>query len=247
MAATVRTIATDALMEIGAIGQGETMSAADAALALLRFQNQIDGFAADRLTLSVQGALAVTWPASTSTQTIGPGGNIAAQRPVWINTINYVIPGTSPAVESVMAPLNEDQYAQLTIKALQSGLPQQYFYQTSIDTAVGTLFIWPQPTQQLTLMLYAPQAVGVPISLDSIVSGPPGYQEAFMYLLALRCCTPFAKPVPPLLPKMAADAYALLKRQNVEPGLMGCDPALVPGGAGGYNVLTDNYSAPSAR
>ncbi len=244
---TVRAIAADALMEIGALGQNETMSAADAMLALTRIQSMIDGWAADRLTLSVQAAITISWPASTSTRTIGPGGDISAQRPVWINTMNFVVPGSSPAVETPMAQLDEDQYAQLTIKALQSALPQQFFYQTSIDTAVGTLFIWPQPTQTIELRLYAPQAVGVPATLDSILTGPPGYQQAFMYQLALRLCTPFAKQVPPLLPQMAAEAYALMKRQNVSPGLLGCDPALIPHGSGGYNILSDSISAPSAH
>ncbi len=244
---TVRSIAADALMEIGALGQGETMSVADAALALLRIQTMIDAWAADRLTLSVQSSTAIAWPSGESTQTIGPGGDIAVQRPVWINQMNYVIPGSSPAVETPMAPMNDDQYAQNTIKALQSGLPQQYYYQTSIDTLVGTIYIWPQPTQDITLMLYAPQAVGVPASLDSILLGPPGYQQAFMYQLALRLCTPFSRPVPPLLPQMAAESFALCKKQNVEPGLLGCDPALVPRGGGGYNILADTYSAPSAH
>ena len=40
---------------------------------------------------------------------------------------------------------------------------------------------------------------------------------------------------------------ALCKKQNVEPGLLGCDPALVPRGGGGYNILADTYSAPSAH
>ncbi len=244
---TVRTIAADALMEIGALGQGETMAAADAALALLRIQTMIDAWAADRLTLSVQSQTEIAWPSATSFQTIGPGGNIDVQRPVWVSQMNYVIPGSSPAVETPMAPMNDDQYAQNTIKLLQSALPQQYYYQTSITTVLGSLYIWPQPTQVVTLMLYAPQAVGVPASLDSVLLGPPGYQQAFMYQLALRLCTPFSRPVPSLLPSMAAEAYALMKRQNVDPGLLGCDPALIPRGGGGYNVLSDNYSAPSAH
>ena len=37
---------------------------------------------------------------------------------------------------------------------------------------------------------------GVPATLDSILLGPPGYQDAFMYQLALRLCTPFAKTPP---------------------------------------------------
>ncbi len=250
--ATFRDICTDAMMEIGALGQGETMSAPDAQLCLRYGQRMLDAWAADRLTLSVQSATSITWPSSTSTQTIGPGGDIDVQRPVWINQINYVIPGSSPAVETPMAPMNEDQYSQNTIKLLQSSLPQQYFYQTSIDTVLGTLYIWPEPTQQVTLKLYAPQAVGVPVSLDSILLGPPGYLQAYHYQLALRLMTPFSKRAKdcPLLVGpggFAAMSFANMKRQNVDPGLLGCDPALIPRGSGGYNVLSDSISAPSAH
>jgi hypothetical protein len=250
---TFRDIASDAMMEIGALGQGETMSAPDAQLCLRYGQRMIDAWAADRLTLSVQSQLSIPWPSSTSTQTIGPTGDIVAQRPVWINQMNYVIPGSSPAVETPMAPMNDDQYAQNTIKLLQSALPQQFYYQTSIDTTYGTLYIWPEPTQDVTLMLYAPQAVGVPVSLDSILGGPPGYLEAYHYQLSLRLMVPFSrKPQDcPLLVGpggLAAVSFANMKRQNVDPGLLGCDPALIPrGGSGGYNILSDSISAPSAH
>lgn len=229
---------------------GEDIPPENAEIGLLRLQNQLDSWQADRLTLSIQPAISISWPSSTSTQTIGPGGDIVEQRPVWINSMNYVIPGSSPAVESYMGQLDPDQYAQLTIKALQSALPQQFFYQTSIDSVLGTIFIWPQPTQTITLKMYTPQAVGVPATLDSILLGPPGYQEAFMYQLALRLYTPFWGPkaeVPQLLVKNAKDATANMKRPNVDPGLLGVDPALIPSVAGGYNILTDNSSAPSVR
>ncbi len=147
--AIVRDILTDALMEIGVLQATETPTSADAQLALRRFQTQIDAWAADRLTLSIQSETSVSWPSATSTQTIGPGGNINVQRPVWISTITYVIPGTSPSVEVTMGPMDPDQYAQLTIKGLVSALPQLFFYQTSIDTALGTVFLWPQPSQAL--------------------------------------------------------------------------------------------------
>ena len=234
-------------MEIGAIQPGEPMSAPDAALAMLRLQNQIDSWAADRLTLSIQSETSITWPSSTSTQTIGlAGANITAPRPVWIAGMTYVIPGSSPAVEVQLAELDNDQYRQITIKALTSALPTQFFYQTDITTLLGTIYLWPQPLQQITLKLYAPVAVGVPATLDSILLGPPGYQEAFMYQLALRLCTPFARDVPKLLPKLAQDALATMKRPNVDPGLLGTDAALV-GSGGGYNVYSDNSSAPGAR
>jgi len=247
--ATVRSIITDALTEIGVMASGEAPSAADAMLALRRFQHQIDAWAADRLTLSVQSRTQITWPAATSTQTIGPvGADITAQRPVYIDALTYVIPGTSPAVESTpLGPMDADSYANQTIKELSSALPQQYFYQTSIDTVLGTIYLWPQPDQELTMYLYTPLAVGVPAGLDSVLLGPPGYQEAFMYQLALRLCRPFGVPMTPDLRADATKAFAVMKRPNVAPGLLGVDVALTLGGSAGYNILSDSQSSPGGR
>ncbi len=246
--AIVRAILTDAFREIGVLGEDEPMTANQGQFALLRFQNQIDAWAADRLTLSTQSRLSITWPSSTSTQTIGPAGaDITAQRPVWINTMTYVNPGSSPEVEVQMGPMDQDSYALQSIKALQSGLPQQFFYQTDIDTVLGNLFIWPQPTQQMTLYLYAPQAVTVPVTLDTVLLGPPGYQDAFMYQLAKRLCRPFGRPVTPDLLKDAQDAWAVMKRPNVAPGLLGVDAGLTLGNASGYNILSDSQSSPGGR
>jgi len=246
--ALVSSIITDALTEIGVISQGEAPTAAETTIALLRLQNQIDAWAADRLTLAVQSRTSITWPASTSTQTIGPSGaNITAQRPVWINTLNYVIPGSSPEVEVVIGPMDEDSYAAQSIKALSSQLPLNYFYQTSLSTILGTLFLWPQPDQELTLYLYAPQAVTVPAAITDVLLGPPGYQEAFMYQLALRLCQPFGAPMPQMLPQMAAESFARMKRPNTTPGLLGVDTALIPTTGGGYNILTDVASTGGNR
>ena len=245
--ATVRGICTDALREIGVLGEDEVMSAAQGQFALLRFQNQIDAWAADRLTLSVQSRTSITWPTSTSTQTIGPSGDIDTQRPVWINNLTYVIPGTAPEVEVIMAPMDQDSYAVQSIKALQSQLPLQFFYQTSIDTVLGSLYLWPQPAQELTLYLYAPQAVTVPVTLDDTLLGPPGYQDAFMYQLAKRLCRPFGRPVTPDLLQDAREAWAVMKRPNVEPGLVSVDAALTLGKQSGYNILSDSQSSPGGR
>ncbi len=244
--ATVRAIITDALSDIGATAQNETPDAATAQRCLRAFQNQIDSWAAEELTLSIQSRTAITWPASTTSQTIGPsGGNITAQRPVWINQINYVVPGSSPAVEVVLAPMDIDSYAAQSIKALTSALPLSYFYQTSIDTILGTLILWPVPNQELTLYLYAPQAVTVPVTLDDVLLGPPGYQEAFLYNLEERLLHPFSVANPAIVSRvlqLSASAMDRMKRPNTVPSLMGVDAALVPSSGGAYNVLTDTQS-----
>jgi hypothetical protein len=237
--ATVLSIVTQALQEIGAYGQGENLAAYNAQVCLLRFQNQLDAWQADQLTLAVNAQLSFTIPGSTQTFTIGPGGDIAAQRPVYIEAMNYVVVGSSPEVETVMAPMNDDQYDALSIKNLTSSYPTQYYYNTSFSTLLGTMFVWPMPTQDVKVYVYAKQGPAVPVALSSTVIGPAGYQDAFIYQLALRLCTPFAMPVPPLLPSMEAEAYARVKRANMQPGLLGVDAALVPTSGGAYNILND--------
>lgn len=239
--ATVRDVITDALMEIGAIGQGETPSAPDAQLALRYFQRQLDAWQAEALTLAVNTQLTFTISSSANTFTIGPTGDIVAQRPVWIDAMTYVVPGTSPEVETIMAPMNDDQYDVLSIKNLESSLPTQFYYNTSFSTLLGSMFIWPTPTQDVKLYVYVKQGAGVPAALGDTIQGPAGYLEAFLYQLALRLVTPFAKNLNtlPLLPKMAQDALARIKRSNLQPGLLGVDAALVPTSGGAYNVLND--------
>jgi hypothetical protein len=248
--ATVQAIVTDALQEVGAFGPGETPPAADLAFGLLRFQNQLDTWQADRLTLSLQARISYTIVSGDSSVTIGPaGGDITAQRPVWIDQINYVIPASSPEVETPMAPLDEFQYAAITIKELSSSLPQQYFYQTDPTTVLGTIFFWPQVNQNVKVYIYAPRGIGVPALLADTLLGPPGYQEAFMYQLAIRLWTAYrgSAPLPALLPELAQKAWANMVRPNITPGLLGTDPAVVPVRSGGYNILSDSSAAPGVR
>jgi hypothetical protein len=239
LALTVRSIITDALIELGVLEPGDAMTAAQGQTGLRRVQAMIDSWAADRLTLSLQLRTSFTWPASTSEVQIGLGQTVNIDRPMWINTITYVVPGTSPGVEVLIGQMDEDAYASLSIKSLTSALPQQCFYQTNLTNAYGTLFLWPQP-QSLTVVIYTPQAVSVPATLDSVLQGPPGYQDAFLYQLALRLCSPFGIAVPPLLPRLATNAFENMKRPNVDPGALSIDAALVPSAGAGYNVLTDS-------
>jgi hypothetical protein len=232
------------------LSPGETMTPENGMVALKRVQHMIDAWQADRLTLAVQARTTFTLLSGTSTVSIGPSGaTVTMPRPVWIDTVNYVIPGSSPGVEVIIAQMGRDQFANLSIKAMQSALPTQCFYQTSNTTTAGSLYFWPQVTQNVTIVLYTPQGIGVPATLDDILTGPPGYQDAFMYQLALRLVTPMGVDISslPLLPKAAQDAWQVIKRVNTMPGLLGMDPALSPAIAGGYNVLSDNTTSPSNR
>ncbi len=239
--ALVRSIITDACVELGVLSPGVTLPPAIAATGLLRTQNMIDAWSANRLTLSRQLRTTFTMPSGDTTIQIGSGLAVDIVVPEWINTINYVNPGSSPGVEVPIGKMDEDAFAALSIKELSSALPIQSFYQTNMDGVSGTLQLWPEISDDVTIVIYTPQGVGVPASLDTDLTGPSGYQDAFMYGLAERLITPLGVDpnAVPLLPGLAARAWTNMTRPNIKPGVLSVDAALVPGGGSGYNILSD--------
>ncbi len=233
------------MLEIGAYGPGETIAPVHAQLGLLRFQNQIDSWQADDLALFLQTPLNFTLTAGTSTFTVGPSGNLVTMRPTYIEGMNYQIPGTTPITEVPMGPMDDDQYLALSQKTLSSSLPQLYHLNATVPNA--TIFIWPKVSQNVVITTYFDQGVAIPVALNSSVTGPQGYAEAFMYQLALRLCGPMARPIPDGLPEMAAAAYARMRRPNIEPGILGVDVALGPTSGRGFNILTGQRSGSSNR
>lgn len=245
--ATALSIITDAMVEIGAYAPGEIIAARHEQLGLLRFQNQLNSWQTDMLTLNLQDRDLFTLTTGVSTFTIGPGGDLDTTRPVWVNGINYLNPGSSPANEVPMAPMGTDQYMALSQKTLTNALPQQYYYNGTFTPTNpwAEVFIWPTVTQNVQLAIYLPRGIDVPAKLTTQVGGPQGYAEAFMYQLALRLCTPMSRPIPDGLPEMAAAAFARMKRPNVDPGLLAVDAALTPTWGSAFNVLTGTTTGPS--
>jgi hypothetical protein len=242
--ATVRSVLTSALTEIGAFSPQTAPNTQDFDAALGYFQRQLDAWQADRLTLYKFTRTIYTLPSGTSTRTVGPTGQIVATgNPLFINGINYIVPGSSPSVETPMGRMDFDSYQTLSIKDLDSSLPTLWFFVPAATN--GTLTFWPVVTQDVDIAIYIHFGVSVPTTINDTVEGPPGHLEAFHYQLALRLCTPFGRPTPELLPKFAAESYARIKRLNVSPGLLGVDAALVPHGSGSYNILSDTTTTAS--
>ena len=103
---TVRAILTDALLEIGVGSPGEILSADLMEIALRYFQRQLNAWQADELSLAVSNRITFTIPSGTASSSIGPTGDIVAQRPVFVNQINYIVPSSTPPVEVPMGPMD---------------------------------------------------------------------------------------------------------------------------------------------
>lgn len=245
--ATVRAYVTDALLEIGRIEAGETPDADSAQLALRWFRKLLDSYRAERAAMAVQKQVQYAWPSGQSYQTIGPtGADITTpQRPTWLDIANYQNPGSSPSVWVSLSIMTPDVYAQMNIPGLQSSLPQAIFYQTSNDTLLGTLFLWPQITQTVNLQLYFQVGLEADVDLDDILLPPPGYEMGLHFQLAEVLLNAFAIKDPTIIGRVLANSekyYARMKRPNLQPGQLGVDPAVAGSGGMGYNVLTDSIS-----
>ncbi len=243
--ALLRTIGTNALIELGVLRPGSTMDPAQGATVLFHAQGMINAWGANRLTLSSQLRTTFTMPSGDTTIQIGSGLAVNIVMPMFLNTINYLNPGSTPGVEVPIGQMNEDAFAALSIKELSSALPIQSFYQTNMDGVSGTLQLWPEVSQDVEIVIYTPQAVDVPVTLDSVLTGPAGYADAFLYGLAERLLTPFSVKAEdvPLLPTMASRAWDNMTRPNIKPGVLSVDAALVPGGGSGYNILSDQMQS----
>ena len=244
---TTREILTDALLEIGIGAAGEVNSADTMQVALRYFQRQLNAWQADNLSLAVSNRVTYTLPSGTQSSTIGPTGDIVTQRPVFVDQINYLVPGSTPPVEVPMGPMSDQQFQNLSIKTLSSSLPTEYYYQTSITGENGTLTWWPVVTQDVELALYLQAGVSEPTTLDTVLTVPPAYADAFHYDLAFRLCGPFARPVPEQLPGLRTNALMLMKRPNLDPGMLNVDPALIGNTGGAYNVISDTNTGSSGR
>jgi len=240
---TAREIIIDALTEIGAIAQGETPDDGVMQLGLGRLQKLIDAWGAEFGTIAVQDRNTFVLTSGTSEFTIGPTGDLVTARPVWIQAVNYVVPGGTSTVEVPMGPMDKDQYAALSIKNLSSGLPQLYYYNATNTN--GTMDIWPVVSQNVTLVLYLPRAVDQPVTAGSTVIGPPGYAEAFLYQLAVRLCNPMGRQLTQELRDLSRAAFLRMQRPNADPGILGVDAALTPSSGSAFNILTGNYTGSS--
>lgn len=244
---TARVLIEDALEEIGVGNPGDPISAPDMSLGLRVLDRMLNAWAADATTLAITNRVTATLTAGTSQRTIGPTGNIVTQRPVYIDAVNYLIPGATPPVEVPMGAMTDQQFEALSIKSLSSSLPMLFYYQTSVTSDNGTMIFWPVVNQSVDIALYLPAAVAEPSTLATVLTVPPGYQDAIHYDLAYRLCGPFGRPIPDGLPQLRQNALMVMKRPNQEPMILSVDQALVPSYGGAYNVLSDQLTGSSGR
>jgi len=224
----------------GVIGKGEVLDSDESADGLSALNTMLDSWQLERLFVYQIVQVSNTWPASTTSRTIGSGGDFTQQRPVKIDSA-FIVDSNSQ-----WYPLNvlqdRTEYDLIVLKTTTSTLPNYLFMDTAFP--LGVLYLYPVPSVSVTLNLNTWQTLQSFSGLTTALSLPPGYQRAIEYSLAEEFGPEFGVKIPAKVEQTAMKARANIKSVN-RPSLVArvdYGVAALGGlnGSGRYNIYTDS-------
>jgi hypothetical protein len=220
----------------GVIGKGETPDSDESADGLTALNAMLDSWRLERLMVYqiVQGSY--TWASSTTSRTIGSGGNFNASRPVRIESAFFRDSSSNDYELAVLR--TREEYDSITIKSTTGTQPQWLFYDPAYP--LGVLYAYPISTAQWTLLLNTWQSLQSFSALTTDLALPPGYERAIAYGLAMEIAPEYGsgQKMDPQVPLIAIQSKAAIKTVN-QPSMVAQIEA--PGCGGGiYNIYTDS-------
>ena len=223
---TYNDILTDAMLEINAIGQGDTPSGDDVSWTLRKMNRMFDTWAAQGIMAFNVTFSEFTLIANHSPHTIGPTGDfVVSQRPVMITSAQFKLQdgsiGTNPSIFTPIAIRDDDWWAINPIPELTSSIVTNLYY--SPDWPNGKCYFWPvcNGTNKVRLELWglispAFDTKGQPNGLTSTTFNlPVGYWDAVVTNLAVNIASGFEKPISPSLAENARTALKAVINNNV--------------------------------
>ena len=224
------------MKQLGVLRQGEEPTANEAADALEALNDMIDDWGTQRLTMLVQDRTEKALAASTTSYTIGLGGDINISRPIVIENAGVIIDASAnPKVERPIQIFTDDEWAAVRIKGLTSTLIQGIYYDYDYDNTTGLALIypWPVPSVGTTkLVIYSPRPLSEFPDLTTQYGFAPSYRRAMVYNGAVAMAGVFGFPVPPAVAALAVETKGNLKRANIRYQEMAPPPG-TPGVIGG--------------
>lgn len=227
---TVNALLTAALQRL--LSGGDTPSPDDLNTALLRFNDLVDAWKIEGLTVNTLSR--VTWALTTAASyTVGSTGTIVIDRPSNAAGLTFALYDSSLVTpnELPMGNYTEAAYQALTTKTLTSVYPQGFYYNPT--SPLGTLSPYPVPSgSNLRGVLYAPSPAGE-VGLYDTLTLPQGYRRFYRDNLAVEMGPDFDLEPSPVLIQSAVDSKATVKRSNVRLVELSSDAAGI--GVSGWN------------
>lgn len=213
-----------ALRMIGVLAEGEVPSAASSQDAIAAFNQLLDSWNTERLSVYATSTDVYTWPAGQSERTIGPTGDfVKATRPVSIDPSTYFIGPNNLSFPVTM--VNQDQYNAIALKTVTSTYPYiLWVNNTYPDT---TLTVYPVPTAATEWHIVSVTILEQIASLGTDILLPPGYLRAFRYNLACELAPEWGVEPSQQVKRIAMVSKRNLKRINNPGDLMALPYAMV--------------------
>jgi hypothetical protein len=194
-------IIKSAMRKAGALGVGDTPSAAESTDGLEMLNDLLASLSNDSLVVYARTTESFTLVAGTLAYTIGAGATFNTVRPIKIVSA-YVRSGT---VDYPLQIVSDEQYATVTLKSTQ-GIPEFINYTNAFPQA--TINLYPSPASGYTLYLVTEKAL-TSLALADTVSLPPGYRRMLVYNLTVDLAPEYGQPVP-------AEVYEIAKQSKGE-------------------------------
>lgn len=167
-----------------------------------------------RLLIYQENVYTFALSAGQATRTVGTTGQwVTTSRPMRVERINLVYT-QGDDVEVPMQIYTYDQWAAIPVKTIQ-GPPVVMWPNYTVPDI--TLNFYMVPDQAYNVTLYLTQALAAPATLSTSLVVPPGYEDAIVNNLAVKCAPAFDRPVPKDVKDDARKGLADLMRQNTQP------------------------------
>lgn len=208
--ATALSLIESAMSKIGMLAAGETVSAEDAAVGILRLNALMDSLENEGFFAYATADTIFTLPANTTSRTIGPAMQIALTRPVKLLSGSFCRIGVN---DYPLDPISEPEYNAISLKSsVGSVSPCVAFYDGGTPT--GNVYFWPVAATSVEVHLITPTASTQATDTTTSFVLPPGYQRYIEFALAIDLAPDFNTTPNPAIIGAAANAKRQIKRTN---------------------------------
>lgn len=202
----------DALSLTNAIGVDQEITDEEAQTCL-RFGNRMLDFWSTQ-SLAVYGIDNQTFNTANgvASYTIGPSGTWATTRPIRIEDPAY---STYQGISFGCISMTQGQYNLIANKTQPQQFPNRYLFVNG--NPLGTVTLWPVPNQVTPITFSIERVLTQLASLTTVFVFPPGYEQAFVYGLAVMLAPQFGVEMSahPDVITIAKSSFAAIKRANL--------------------------------
>ena len=237
---TAQDLIQAALEELGVYAPGETLTAADSSRGLWALNAMLDSWSNESLACFALQTYTLPLVVGKQSYTIGAGGDLSTNRPI---SLKYG-PGAAFVTDATgnrypVDVIPQDQWNQIGLLSSTSQIPTMLFYDPQYP--LGVLNVFPVPTIQYGLTFEANLPFADFATLQTVMSLPPGYQDAIQHNLAIRLHPYFKNgPINPLLVELASTTKAAVKRSNLKLNVARYDAEIVSRGTPTYNIFRNS-------